>query len=119
MNLFDIAFEVFLYYKPKKYKYKLQPMSFTDVLSISFSIKQYEEQSSCGYSFLLKLTEPGIIIAAFNSDATGTFAPFNGMVLAGIYDVPSNTEKAVIILWEWESAIGNSGVAPLCGKNLR
>jgi hypothetical protein len=48
----------------------------------------------------------------FDRNATGTFAPFNGMVLAGIYDVPSNSGEAIMTLWEWESGIGNSGVAP-------
>jgi hypothetical protein len=56
--------------------------------------------------------EKGIITEVFDRNATGTFAPFNGMVLAGIYDVPSNTEEAIITLWDWESGIGNSGVAP-------
>ncbi len=56
--------------------------------------------------------EKGIIIAVFDRNATGTFAPFNGRVLAGIYDVPSNTEKSIITLWEWESKIGNSGIVP-------
>lgn len=59
--------------------------------------------------------EKGIITAVFDRNATGTFASFNGMVLAGIagiYDVLSNTEEAIITLWDWESGIGNSGVAP-------
>jgi hypothetical protein len=49
--------------------------------------------------------EKGIIIGVFDRNATGTLAPFNGMVLAGIYDVPPNSKVANVKLWKWESGL--------------
>ena len=42
--------------------------------------------------------EKGIIIAVFDRNATCTLAPFNGMILAGIYDVPPNSKAANVTL---------------------
>jgi hypothetical protein len=53
----------------------------------------------------------GITIAVIHTDSNGTLAPLNGMILAGIDDVQSNGESRVT-LWEWESGISNSGLAP-------
>ena len=35
-------------------------------------------------------------------------APLNGTIVAGISDMQPNGETSVI-LWEWESGIGNNG----------
>jgi hypothetical protein len=59
------------------------------------------------------LETKGVIIAVFDRNATGTLAPFNGMITVGIHDEQPNAEAATITLWEWESEIGNNaGVAP-------
>ena len=53
----------------------------------------------------------GIVIAVFNTNSTsGTLAPLNGMIAAGIDDMTPNGESNVT-LWRWESGISsNSGV---------
>jgi hypothetical protein len=52
----------------------------------------------------------GIVIAVFNTNSTsGTLAPLNGMIAAGIDDMTPNGESNVR-LWKWESGISNSGV---------
>jgi hypothetical protein len=51
--------------------------------------------------------DKGIIIAVFDRNAIGGLAPFNCMVLEGVYDVPQDSEEAIITLLEWESGIGN------------
>jgi hypothetical protein len=48
----------------------------------------------------------GIITAEVNTNPTGTLASLNGMILAGIDDIQSNSESNVT-LWEWESRIGD------------
>lgn len=59
------------------------------------------------------LLTKGVIIAVFDTNATGTLAPFNGMITVGIHDEQPNAEAATITLWEWESGIGNNaGVTP-------
>jgi hypothetical protein len=59
------------------------------------------------------LQTKGVIIAVFDTNATGTLAPFNGMITVGIHDEQPNAEAATITLWEWESGIGNNaGVTP-------
>ena len=47
----------------------------------------------------------GIVIAVFDRNATGTLAPFNGMIVTGIHDEPPNAGVAIIKLWEWQSGI--------------
>jgi hypothetical protein len=42
----------------------------------------------------------------FDRNATGSLSPFKGRILAGIYDVPSNSKKAYVTLWRWESGLG-------------
>jgi len=60
----------------------------------------------------------GIIIGAFDSNATGTLEPFNGMVVAGIHDDdPSDPEGATIKLWEWEGGIGDTVAASIPGQS--
>ena len=46
----------------------------------------------------------GIVIAVFDSNATGSLAPFNGMIVVGTHKEDPNT-PATIILWEWEAGI--------------
>ncbi|AIF82259.1 hypothetical protein NTE_00177 [Candidatus Nitrososphaera evergladensis SR1] len=47
----------------------------------------------------------GIVIAAFDSNATGTLAPFNGMTVAGVHEENPDSKVATITLWKWESGI--------------
>lgn len=54
----------------------------------------------------------GLTMALIETDSTGTLAPLNGTIVAGIADMQPNGETSVI-LWEWESGIGNNaGTAP-------
>ena len=54
----------------------------------------------------------GLTMAVIHTDSTGTLAPLNGTIVAGISNLQSNEENTVT-LWEWESGIGNyGGVAP-------
>jgi hypothetical protein len=45
----------------------------------------------------------GIIIAVFDRNATGSLAPFNGMIVVGTHDEPLNNKRAIMKLWEWQS----------------
>jgi hypothetical protein len=54
----------------------------------------------------------GIITAEVNTNPTGTLASLNGMILAGIDDIQSNSESNVT-LWEWESRIGDLYIVPV------
>jgi len=42
----------------------------------------------------------GIMIAVYDENATGLFAPFNGMIAIGTHKEPLNPE-AFLTLWEW------------------
>jgi hypothetical protein len=54
----------------------------------------------------------GIAIAVIHTNSTGTLAPLNGMIAAGIDDMTPNGESRVT-LWKWESGIiSNSGLTP-------
>src|SRR5215211_3926849 len=54
----------------------------------------------------------GLTMAVIHTDSTGTLAPLNGTIVAGISDMQPNGENSVT-LWEWESGIGNNeGIAP-------
>jgi hypothetical protein len=53
----------------------------------------------------------GIVTVIFHTNSTGMLAPLNGVIAAGIDDLTSSGESDVT-LWEWESGIGNSDVAP-------
>jgi len=53
----------------------------------------------------------GITIAAFDSNATGSLAPFNGMIVAGLHNQESILGPANITLWKWDDGLNNSGVA--------
>jgi hypothetical protein len=52
----------------------------------------------------------GLTMALIDTDSTGTFAPLNGTILAGISDMQPNGETSVTF-WEWESGISNNGGA--------
>ncbi|MDQ3853348.1 MAG: hypothetical protein M3299_10990 [Thermoproteota archaeon] len=47
----------------------------------------------------------GVIIAVFDNNATGSLAPFNGMMVVGTHEDDPTTQAATIKLWEWESGI--------------
>jgi len=49
----------------------------------------------------------GLTMALIETDSTGTLAPLNGTIVAGISDMQPNGETSVT-LWEWESGIGNN-----------
>jgi hypothetical protein len=54
----------------------------------------------------------GIVTAVFQTNSTGTLAPLNGMIAAGIDDMSPSGESHVT-LWRWESGISSnsSGVS--------
>jgi hypothetical protein len=52
----------------------------------------------------------GLTMALIETDSTGTLAPLNGTILAGISDMQPNGETSVTF-WEWESGISNNGGA--------
>ena len=52
----------------------------------------------------------GLTMALIETDSTGTLAPLNGTIVAGISDMQPNGETSVT-LWEWESGIGNNAGA--------
>jgi hypothetical protein len=45
----------------------------------------------------------GIVTAVFQTNSTGTLAPLNGLIAAGIDDMSSSIDK--ITFWRWESGI--------------
>lgn len=47
----------------------------------------------------------GLVIAVFDNNATGSLAPFNGMMVVGTHEEDPSTRTATIRLWEWESGI--------------
>jgi hypothetical protein len=47
----------------------------------------------------------GLVIAVFDNNATGSLAPFNGMMVVGTHEEDPTTQTATIRLWEWESGI--------------
>jgi hypothetical protein len=53
----------------------------------------------------------GITTAVFDSNATGSLAPFNSMIVVGLHDEQPNEEGVTMTLWKWEDGTGNSGVA--------
>jgi hypothetical protein len=52
----------------------------------------------------------GIVTAVFQTNSTGTLAPLNGMIAAGIDDMAANGESH-LTLWKWESGISNASVS--------
>ena len=53
----------------------------------------------------------GLTMALIETTSTGTLAALNGTIVAGIADMQPNGETSVI-LWEWESGVGNNGSVP-------
>jgi hypothetical protein len=53
----------------------------------------------------------GITTAVFDSNGTGTLAPFNGMIVIGLREEPPNEEGVTMTLWKWEDGNSNSRVA--------
>lgn len=47
----------------------------------------------------------GVVTAVFDNNATGSLAPFNGMLVVGTHEEGPATEAVTIRLWEWESGI--------------
>jgi hypothetical protein len=47
----------------------------------------------------------GLVIAVFDNNATGSLAPFNGMMVVGTHEEDPSTQAATIRLWEWESGL--------------
>jgi hypothetical protein len=47
----------------------------------------------------------GLATAVFDNNATGSLAPFNGMMVAGTHEEDPATQTVIIRLWEWESGI--------------
>ena len=47
----------------------------------------------------------GLVTAVFDRNATGSLAPFNGMMVIGTHDEDPNAATATIKLWQWQSAI--------------
>ncbi len=44
----------------------------------------------------------GITTAVFDSNATGSLAPFNGMIVVGLHEEQPNEEGVTMTLWKWE-----------------
>lgn len=47
----------------------------------------------------------GLVIAVFHRNATGSLAPFNGMLVVGTHEEDPNTQTVTIRLWEWQGGI--------------
>jgi hypothetical protein len=59
----------------------------------------------------------GITIAVFDSNATGSLAPFNGMIVAGLHNEQSIQGPPTITLWKWDEGISNSSLgAPVAPR---
>jgi hypothetical protein len=68
-----------------------------DTIAITFhEIIRYDPTTFAG---------KGVIIAVFDNNATGSLAPFNGMMVVGTHDEDPTAQTATIRLWEWESGI--------------
>jgi hypothetical protein len=53
----------------------------------------------------------GLVMTLIQTDSTGTLAPLNDTIVAGISEMQPDGETSVT-LWEWESGIGNNaGIA--------
>jgi hypothetical protein len=79
-----------------------------DITAITFyDIVQYDPATFQG---------KGLAMAVFDTNSTGSFAQFDGMMVVGTHDEQPNadgiTTTTTITLWEWESGIGNDSVVP-------
>ena len=50
----------------------------------------------------------GLTMAVIHTNSTGTLAPLNGTIVAGISNEHINGENSVTTLWKWESEIGEN-----------
>ncbi|MFL6486469.1 MAG: hypothetical protein ACJ71D_07145 [Nitrososphaera sp.] len=57
----------------------------------------------------------GIVTAVFQTNSTGTLAPLNGLIAAGIDDMSSSIDK--ITFWRWESGISNTSTSSSRASN--
>src|ERR687894_1226755 len=60
----------------------------------------------------------GLTMALIETDSTGTLAPLNGTIVAGISDMQPNGETSVT-LWEWESGIGNNAAIAAAAPTIQ
>jgi hypothetical protein len=68
-----------------------------DTSAIAFSeIVQYDPTTFQG---------KGLVIAVFDNNATGSLAPFNGILVVGTHEEDPSIQTVTIRLWEWESGI--------------
>ncbi len=58
----------------------------------------------------------GIVIAMLHTNPTGSLAPLNGMIIAGIDEIQPNGES-LTTFWEWESGIRNLDIASVHGES--
>ncbi len=47
----------------------------------------------------------GLVLAVFDRNATGSLAPFNGMMVVGTHEESPATQEVIIRLWQWESGM--------------
>lgn len=47
----------------------------------------------------------GLAMGVFDRNATGSLAPFNGMLVVGTHEEDPSTQATTIRLWEWENRI--------------
>jgi hypothetical protein len=60
----------------------------------------------------------GLVIAVFDNSATGSLAPFNGMMVVGTHEEDPSTQTATIRLWEWESEIPIPSAIPPAATDM-
>jgi hypothetical protein len=58
----------------------------------------------------------GIVIAMLHTNPTGSLAPLNGMIVAGIDEIQPNGES-LTTFWGWESGIRNLDIASVHGES--
>jgi hypothetical protein len=58
----------------------------------------------------------GIVIAMLHTNPTGSLAPLNGMIVAGIDEIQPNGES-LTTFWEWKSGIRNLDIASVHGES--
>ena len=47
----------------------------------------------------------GVVTAVFDNNATGSLAPFNGMLVVGTHEEDPSTQTVTIRLWQWQGGI--------------
>jgi hypothetical protein len=82
------------------------------VIATSYEIEQFNDSAAAPQGGPGK----GIVTAVFQTNSTGTLAPLNGMILAGVDDLASNGDSHVT-LWKWESGTVSSSNATSASNN--